>query len=140
MESNPRSSFCEQEFVTSWDDLFNSIKSILVLSTVDNRAGDGGIMSNNILGHWKIVWAAEQKTEGLLHINHEGDGEFEIEACAGRFFAEPKKQYFCSKWEGSCELDDAFGEIEGWIEGEELHGNIEFWNDDEWEFRAVRVK
>lgn len=104
----------------------------------------------SISGRWRIVWMEEWDQEyvdlvepGYVHINNQGNGEFQFGVVTGYFHANPEKTYFDSKWEGSQECDEACGEIDGTIdeEGQEdtLCGTISFWEGDESEYRAIRL-
>jgi len=97
-------------------------------------------------GHWRIVWMALWDREyidllepGYIRIDNDGGGEFQFGVVTGSFRANPVKEHFDSKWEGSQECDEARGEIYGALDEKgELRGTIDFWDGDESEYRAVR--
>ena len=103
---------------------------------------------NNLFkGRWKIIWMELWDQEfvnlcgtGHITIDEKGNGEFQFGAVNGSFNIALGQTYFNSGWDGCDEMDEAFGDMYGKLEGEELHGDISFYRGDESEYRAVRDK
>jgi hypothetical protein len=96
-------------------------------------------------GRWKIIWMegwgqdyVDAEVPGHITFDDQGRGEFQFGYVCGGFYWTEKDSHFDSKWNGNDEMDEAFGEIYGEIEDNELRGTIEFFNGDESDFRAVR--
>lgn len=103
--------------------------------------------NNKVYGHWKIIWmelwdqeSIDLEVPGYIKISEEEDGEFQFGLVVGGFSTNPDKDSFVSEWEGSDEMDEARGEMYGYIENSELLGSISFWQSDESDFKAVRLE
>ena len=104
--------------------------------------------NNSILGYWKIIWMKMWDQEyvnlvvtGYIKIHNDGNGDFQFGVVTGSFNADSQRRYFCSKWEGESEMDEALGEIYGTIDDKkgELCGAISFWDGDESDYRAIKI-
>ena len=105
------------------------------------------VKKTSLKGRWKIIWMemwgqdfVDAEVPGHVTFDDKGRGEFQFGYVQGSFHWSEEESSVDSKWEGNDEIDEARGDIYAEIEEEELRGTIEFFEGDESDFRAVRMK
>ena len=100
-------------------------------------------MNKVFLGKWRITEMDLCDPEhGYIKFNPDGNGEFEFGAVSCHMTCGHSETIVHFKFEGSAECDEVFGD--GWVELDEdstdtMTGCFEFWNGDEFEFRARKL-